>query len=97
MFLFQVLVLLAFQIAVYFVFYILFTFSFSFVNYLNDDLHDDHRIRSSSACMSRVSVNDDADLEMVQRAAVFSCVGTAGQRCTTTRRIVSVSRFWLFR
>ena len=39
-----------------------------------------------------VSVNEDADLDMVQRAAVFACVGTAGQRCTTTRRIVSIPR-----
>jgi len=39
---------------------------------------------------SCVSVNEDADLDMVQRAAVFACVGTAGQRCTTTRRIVSI-------
>ncbi|XP_043273969.1 putative aldehyde dehydrogenase family 7 member A1 homolog [Venturia canescens] len=30
----------------------------------------------------------DADLEMAVRAAVFSCVGTAGQRCTTTRRLI---------
>jgi len=42
--------------------------------------------------MSNVLVNDDADLDMVQRAAVFACVGTAGQRCTTTRRIVSMPR-----
>lgn len=41
------------------------------------------------------SVNEDADLDMVQRAAVFACVGTAGQRCTTTRRIVS-EHFSLF-
>jgi len=33
-------------------------------------------------------VNDDADLEMVVRSAVFACVGTAGQRCTTLRRLV---------
>lgn len=25
---------------------------------------------------------------MAIRAAVFSCVGTAGQRCTTTRRLI---------
>jgi len=42
--------------------------------------------------VSDVSVNDNADLDMVQRAAVFACVGTAGQRCTTTRRIVSMPR-----
>ncbi|XP_063983916.1 putative aldehyde dehydrogenase family 7 member A1 homolog [Diachasmimorpha longicaudata] len=33
-------------------------------------------------------VSHDADLEMAVRAAVFSCVGTAGQRCTTTRRLI---------
>ena len=36
-----------------------------------------------------VSVNEDADLEMAVRSAVFACAGTAGQRCTTTRRLVS--------
>lgn len=36
-----------------------------------------------------VSVNEDADLDMVVRAGVFACAGTAGQRCTTTRRLVS--------
>jgi aldehyde dehydrogenase family 7 protein A1 len=35
-----------------------------------------------------IIVNNDADLDMVQRAAVFACVGTAGQRCTTTRRMI---------
>jgi len=44
--------------------------------------------------MTCVVVNADADLDMVQRAAVFACVGTAGQRCTTTRRIVSA--FFVF-
>lgn len=33
-------------------------------------------------------VAEDADLKMAVRAAVFSCVGTAGQRCTTTRRLI---------
>ncbi|XP_070170116.1 putative aldehyde dehydrogenase family 7 member A1 homolog isoform X1 [Polyergus mexicanus] len=33
-------------------------------------------------------IAQDADLEMAVRAAVFSCVGTAGQRCTTTRRLI---------
>lgn len=35
-----------------------------------------------------IIVDEDADLEMVVRASVFSCVGTAGQRCTTTRRLI---------
>jgi len=33
-------------------------------------------------------VNNDADLDMVVRSAVFACVGTAGQRCTTLRRLI---------
>jgi len=35
-----------------------------------------------------IIVMDDADLDLVVRAACFSCVGTAGQRCTSTRRII---------
>jgi len=35
-----------------------------------------------------IIVADDADLDMVVRAAVFACAGTAGQRCTTTRRLI---------
>ncbi len=31
---------------------------------------------------------DDADLDMVTRAVLFGAVGTAGQRCTTTRRLI---------
>lgn len=34
-------------------------------------------------------MNEDADVDMVVRSAVFACAGTAGQRCTTTRRLVS--------
>lgn len=33
-------------------------------------------------------IAQDADLEMAIRAAVFSCMGTTGQRCTTTRRLI---------
>ncbi|XP_058798604.1 putative aldehyde dehydrogenase family 7 member A1 homolog [Phymastichus coffea] len=33
-------------------------------------------------------VLDDADIEMAVKSAVFSCIGTAGQRCTSTRRII---------
>lgn len=32
-------------------------------------------------------VMDDANLEMAFRAALFGAIGTAGQRCTTTRRL----------
>jgi aldehyde dehydrogenase (NAD+) len=34
-----------------------------------------------------ILVNDDADLDLALRAVVFGAVGTAGQRCTTTRRL----------
>ena len=36
-----------------------------------------------------IIVTPDADLEMAMRAIVFGAVGTAGQRCTTTRRIIA--------
>jgi aldehyde dehydrogenase (NAD+) len=36
-----------------------------------------------------VIVLDDADLEMATRAILFGAVGTAGQRCTTTRRVLA--------
>ena len=35
-----------------------------------------------------VVVMDDADLELAVRAVLFSAVGTAGQRCTTLRRLL---------
>jgi aldehyde dehydrogenase family 7 protein A1 len=35
-----------------------------------------------------IIVNHDANLDMVVSAALFACIGTAGQRCTTTRRII---------
>jgi hypothetical protein len=38
-------------------------------------------------------VMDDADLDLVVPAVVFACIGTAGQRCTTTRRLVSYHVF----
>jgi len=34
-----------------------------------------------------VIVDDTADLDMAMRAILFGAVGTAGQRCTTTRRL----------
>lgn len=33
-------------------------------------------------------INDDADFDMALDAAFFGCIGTAGQRCTTTRRLI---------
>ena len=35
-----------------------------------------------------IIVLDDADLDLAVRATLFGAVGTAGQRCTTTRRIL---------
>ena len=35
-----------------------------------------------------ILVADDADLDLTLRAVVFGAVGTAGQRCTSTRRII---------
>lgn len=35
-----------------------------------------------------IIINDDADQELAVRSVVFGAVGTAGQRCTTTRRII---------
>ncbi|KAH9500842.1 Alpha-aminoadipic semialdehyde dehydrogenase [Bulinus truncatus] len=35
-----------------------------------------------------IVVNEDADLDMVVRSALFACAGTAGQRCTSTRRLI---------
>lgn len=33
-------------------------------------------------------INEDADFNMALDAAFFGCIGTAGQRCTTTRRLI---------
>lgn len=35
-----------------------------------------------------IIVNEDADVDMVVRASLFACAGTAGQRCTTGRRLI---------
>lgn len=35
-----------------------------------------------------IIVADDADLKLVVQATLFACVGTAGQRCTSTRRLI---------
>jgi len=35
-----------------------------------------------------IVVLDDADLDLAVRAVTFAACGTAGQRCTTTRRLV---------
>ena len=36
-------------------------------------------------------VMDDADLDLATRAALFAAVGTAGQRCTSLRRVIAQS------
>ena len=36
-----------------------------------------------------IIVSADADLELATRAVVFGAVGTAGQRCTSTRRVIA--------
>jgi aldehyde dehydrogenase (NAD+) len=36
-----------------------------------------------------IIVSEDADLDLTARAILFAAVGTSGQRCTTTRRILS--------
>ena len=52
-----------------------------------------HRVFTAAAVAS------DADVDMAVRACVFGAVGTAGQRCTTLRRLVrgtgARSRGWL--
>jgi aldehyde dehydrogenase (NAD+) len=35
-----------------------------------------------------ITVMDDADLELATRAVLFAAVGTAGQRCTSLRRLI---------
>lgn len=35
-----------------------------------------------------IIVNADANLDLLLNAALFACAGTAGQRCTTTRRLL---------
>ncbi|XP_028165301.1 putative aldehyde dehydrogenase family 7 member A1 homolog [Ostrinia furnacalis] len=35
-----------------------------------------------------IVVNADANLDLLLNAALFACAGTAGQRCTTTRRLL---------
>jgi aldehyde dehydrogenase (NAD+) len=39
-----------------------------------------------------IVVTEDADLNLAARAILFGAVGTAGQRCTTTRRVIMHKR-----
>ena len=36
-----------------------------------------------------IIVMDDADIKLAVRSILFAAVGTAGQRCTTCRRLVT--------
>lgn len=38
-----------------------------------------------------IIVMDDADIQLAARSVLFAAVGTAGQRCTTCRRLVTKS------
>jgi len=35
-----------------------------------------------------IIIMEDADLDLALRSVLFACIGTCGQRCTTTRRLV---------
>ena len=43
-------------------------------------------------CYCFLTAMHDADVSMVVTSALFACVGTAGQRCTTLRRLVSYAQ-----
>lgn len=45
-----------------------------------------------------IIVMDDADIQLAARSVLFAAVGTAGQRCTTCRRLVrkNLIPFWCF-
>ncbi len=44
---------------------------------------------SSWAVITRLIVSQSADLDMAVRSIFFGAVGTAGQRCTSTRRVIA--------
>src|SRR5690606_5485622 len=41
-----------------------------------------------------IIISEQADLDIALRAAIFGAVGTAGQRCTTTRRLIIHERVY---
>jgi aldehyde dehydrogenase (NAD+) len=41
-----------------------------------------------------IIISQDADLTIAMTAAAFGAVGTAGQRCTTTRRLIIHSKIY---
>lgn len=64
---------------------------FEFLMFLDKQLISFHGLHGlNSHAFVFVTVFEDADLSLVVPSAVFASVGTAGQRCTTTRRLVSV-------
>jgi aldehyde dehydrogenase family 7 protein A1 len=38
-----------------------------------------------------IIVLEDADIDLAVRSILFAACGTAGQRCTTTRRLVNMN------
>ena len=50
---------------------------------------DTYKKRLQSFGFNAIVVDGTADLEMAVRGILFGSVGTAGQRCTTTRRIIA--------
>lgn len=42
----------------------------------------------SSGGNNALIIHEDAQFDMALDAAFFGCIGTAGQRCTTTRRLI---------
>ena len=43
-----------------------------------------------------IIVMDDADIQLAVRSVLFAAVGTAGQRCTTCRRLVCCFLLFIF-
>ena len=44
--------------------------------------------KEEDACINAIIITENANLDLAVRATLFGAVGTAGQRCTTTRRII---------
>lgn len=43
-----------------------------------------------------IIIMEDADIGLAVRSVLFAAVGTAGQRCTTCRRLVTYISFYIF-
>jgi aldehyde dehydrogenase family 7 protein A1 len=59
------------------------------VSLMEKNLTDDHILKSSNVIDSRTAsiIMADADLSLAVPAVFFGAIGTAGQRCTSTRRL----------